>query len=138
MGRLHRTVERVSNTCNGIERRAAQRIAGRFPVQLRRRHPSGVLDCASIADNVSRSGVYTRLLGRVDVGQSVFGVVSLPTGSALAARGRVVRLEQLAGGWGIAVRFTRARLLSNDPIGFLGRRLMARRVRPVAARLRSL
>jgi PilZ domain len=121
MARLGRTVERVGNTCNGSERRAAHRIDGRFPVQLRRRHGSSVLDCTSFAGNVSRSGLYTQLLTRVDVGRGVFSVVSLPTGSALVARGHVVRLEQLAGGgWGVAVRFTRARLLANDTIGFLG------------------
>lgn len=72
------------------------------------------MNCASVAANVSRDGLYTRLPRRIDVGQSLFGVVSLPTGSALAARGHVVRLERLAGGgWGIALHFTSARLLPN-------------------------
>ena len=97
------------------------RIGGRFPLQLRKRYISGVLDCVSIAHNLSRSGLYTRLLSRADVGLAVFSVVALPTGSALAARGHVVRLEQLAGGgWGVAVRFTSGRLLSNDTHGILG------------------
>ena len=111
----------MGETLNTNERRAAIRIDGRFPLQLRSRDVASALDSASIAVNVSRGGIYTRLLRRLDVGQSVFGVVSLPTGSALAGRGHVVRLEQLAGGgWGIALHFTTARLLSNDTEGCWG------------------
>jgi len=94
------------------ERRSVVRIDGPLRLQLRRRDTGGVFDFASIADNVSRWGLYTRLLRRLDLGRCLFGLVSLPTGSFLAARGRVVRLERLdGGGWGVAVHFTSARLL---------------------------
>ena len=110
---MRRTLSSVSNGTQRIsERRSAVRIDGPFRLQLRRRDAGGVFDLASIADNVSRWGLYTRLLRRFDLGRCVFGLVSLPTGSFLAARGRVVRIERLAGrGWGVAVHFSSARLL---------------------------
>jgi hypothetical protein len=105
----------VSETPANNERRMSVRIDGRFPLQLRGRDEERALDSASIAINVSRGGLYTRLLRRLEIGQSVFGVVSLPTGSALAARGHVVRSERLTGGgWGIALQFRSARLLADD------------------------
>ena len=110
---VRRTLSSVSNGTQEIsERRSAVRIDGPFRLQLRSRDTGGVLDSASIADNVSRWGLYTRLLRRFDLGRSLFGLVSLPTGSFLAARGRVVRLERLTGGgWGVGVHFSSARLL---------------------------
>ena len=111
---VRRTLSSVSNGTQRLsERRTAVRIDGPFRLQLRRRDVGGVFDLASIADNVSRWGLYTRLLRRFDLGRCLFGLVSLPTGSFLAARGRVVRLERLdGGGWGVAVQFSSARLLS--------------------------
>ena len=105
----------MSETSANHERRASVRIDGRFPLQLRGRERARALDCASVAANVCRDGLYTRLLRRLEVGQSLFGVVTLPTGSQLAARGQVVRLDKLSGGgWGIALHFSSARLLAND------------------------
>ena len=110
---VRRTLSSVSHgTQRMSERRSVVRIDGPFRLQLRRRDAGGVFDFASVADNVSRWGLYTRLLRRFDLGRCLFGLVSLPSGSFLAARGRVVRLERLVGGgWGVAVHFTSARLL---------------------------
>ena len=97
------------------DRRTHDRLTGQFPLQLRSREAIGVLERLAVATNISRGGLYTRLIRPVGVGDQMFGVVTLPTGSAFAGRGHVVRLEQLAGlGWGIAVRFTSARLLSTE------------------------
>jgi hypothetical protein len=105
----------VSSTHEIAERRSAVRVDGPFQLQLRSHESDAVVNVASIADNVSRWGLYTRLLRRLDIGRALFGLVSLPSGSLVAARGRVIRLERLVGGgWGIAVHFSHARLLSHE------------------------
>ena len=110
-----RTFWPVSSRHEIAERRSAIRVDGPFRVQLRSHDADAVVDFASIADNVSRWGLYTRLLRRLDIGRALFGLVSLPSGSCLAARGRVIRLERLVGGgWGTAIHFSNARLLTHD------------------------
>jgi hypothetical protein len=61
---------------------------------------------------VSSGGLHLRSSRPLDAGTRVFGVVTLPTGAAIAADGRVVRLtvgdDSL---WGIAVQFDKAELI---------------------------
>jgi hypothetical protein len=93
------------------ERRAALRIDGPFSLRARSRDARGLFDIITIADNLGRRGVYTRLPAPLDLDRRLFGLVSLPTGSIVAVRGRVVRRDSPANGlWGTAVRFTSARL----------------------------
>jgi hypothetical protein len=104
-------VARMSDRQTFDERRAAPRIDGPFAFRARSRHPRGRLDINTVVDNLGRRGVYTRLPAPLDVNRRLFGLVSLPTGSIVAVRGRVVRRDSPANGlWGTAVCVTSARL----------------------------
>ena len=96
------------------ERRAAFRISGPFSFRARSRDARGRSDIMTLADNLGRLGAYARLPVPLEIDRRLFGLVSLPTGSIVAVRGRVVRRDSPADGlWGIAVRFTSARLFAD-------------------------
>ena len=88
---------------------------GAFPVRLRGGHRPSAFEVEAVADNVSKGGLHMEVPTSLALGASVFGVLSLPSGSAIAARGRVVRVETMTGGqYGVAVQFTAARLMRNE------------------------
>jgi hypothetical protein len=61
---------------------------------------------------ISATGLYMYVTGRVCAGARLFTVVPLPSGARVAVRGYVTRVELRAPGHsGVAVRFTRTRLL---------------------------
>jgi len=94
------------------ERRKAFRVQGMFSVTVRWRRGRRSFDVTGTADNVSSGGFHARLPMRVDVGTRVFGVVVLPPGATVAARGHVIRLGPPdPGGRDTAVRFVHTRLL---------------------------
>jgi hypothetical protein len=109
-GTLYRGARMSDRPTHG-ERRAGFRVRGQFPFEARTRHARERHDDIAIADNIGSHGAYARLPRALHIDHRLFGLVSLPTGSVVAVRGRVVRVDRLPGGlWGTAVRFTRARM----------------------------
>jgi hypothetical protein len=93
--------------------RKSVRTNGPFQVRMRGFDKSGnAFHANSLVNNISSKGLYM-LLGRpVAKGAMLFVVVQLKNGTAIAAHGRVNRVERQANGfYGVAVRFTRAQLL---------------------------
>jgi hypothetical protein len=101
------------------ERRAAIRTLVHCPVRVRwageRGRTSGV---EAIVVQVSATGLYMYAMTRVCAGARLFTIVPLPSGARVALRGYVTRVE-LRGHehFGIAVRFTRTRLLPAESPG---------------------
>ncbi len=97
-----------------MEMRKSARVCGSFPVRIRGVDDSGYpFKSNSLVDNISSGGLYMQLGRQVAVGSKLFVVVQFVVGATVAARGRVVRVEPRPHGLsGVAVRFTRTRLLS--------------------------
>jgi hypothetical protein len=96
-----------------MDMRKSSRVYGCFPVRIH-----GFDECGrefranSLVDNLSAGGLYLQLGRRVAEGSRFFGVVRFVTGATIAACGVVARVEPLGYGLtGVAVRFTRTRLL---------------------------
>ena len=101
------------------EGRRHERIYEPFPVMVRSVDASGeAFEIHTVLDNFSASGLYVRLQRRIEPGTKLFAIVRVSTSSPeapaprVAVRGVVLRAEpQPDGTWGIAVRFTRYRVL---------------------------
>jgi len=106
-----------------MDMRKSARVYGSFPVRMRGFDVYGrAFRANSLVDNISSSGLYTQLPRSVAEGSKLFATVRLLGGTTIAARGRVTRVEKRPHGLtGVAVRFTRTRLLppeaqpSEDP-----------------------
>jgi hypothetical protein len=96
------------------------RLDGAFPVRVRGVDALGRhFKATTLADSFSPSGLYLQLPRSVGKGARLFTLMQLPGGAIVAARGKVLREEQKPHGlFGLAVRFTRARLLeAKSPTG---------------------
>jgi hypothetical protein len=70
-------------------------------------------DATSLADNICADGLYVQLPQSKARGGRLFAIVQVTGGLSIAARGHVLRRETKDYGLsGVAVRFTRARLLA--------------------------
>lgn len=109
------------------DRRAAPRIHGALPVRVRGVTASSeVFETHTLADNLSPGGLYLQLPRALLPGCKLFTVTRLPGGVVVAARGAVVRTESKPHGLsGVAVRFTRTRLLPGMPVWFHSARFPA-------------
>jgi hypothetical protein len=96
-----------------MDMRKSTRVCGSFPIRIRGIDNSGhPFNANSLADNISSGGLYMQLGRHVAVGSRLFVVVQLVVGATIAARGLVARVESQPHGLsGVAVRFTRTRLL---------------------------
>jgi hypothetical protein len=97
--------------------RKSARVYGSFPVRMRGFDGSAcTFKANSLVDNISSGGLYMQLGRPVAVGSRLFAVVQLVSGATIAARGFVARVEPRPHALsGVAVRFTRTRLL--PPLG---------------------
>jgi hypothetical protein len=97
--------------------RKSARVYGSFPIRMRGFDGSGCMFKAnSLVDNISAGGLYVQVGRPPGEGSRLFAVVQLVSGATIAARGFVARVESRAHGLsGVAVRFTRTRLL--PPLG---------------------
>ena len=96
-----------------MDMRKSARVYGSSPVVRRGFDESGCMFKAnSLVDNISSGGLYMQLGRPVAEGSRLFAVVQLVSGATIAARGFVARVEPRPHGLsGVAVRFTRTRLL---------------------------
>lgn len=103
-----------------MDKRNSARVYGSFPVRIRGFDVSGSsFQADSLADNISSGGLYVQLGRPVAEGSRLFAVVRLVGAVTIAARGRVVRVEQRPHGLsGVTVRFTRSRLLPQQDFGW--------------------
>jgi hypothetical protein len=98
-------------------------LYGAYAVRIRGVDAAGrCFEATSLADNISRGGLYLRMPRPVGEGTRLFAVVELTDSLRIAARGQVLREEAADHGlFGIAVRFTSARILpppvTFNPIG---------------------
>jgi hypothetical protein len=101
------------------ERRLTARIEAPFPARLKGIDNAGrPFSEQSVLDNLSNGGLHMCLSRSIQQGSGVTVSVRLSVASSaapvlkLAARGTVVRTEERPNGsWGIAVEFTRRRIL---------------------------
>ena len=101
------------------ERRLTARIEAPFPGRLKGVDSTGrVFTEHSVLDNLSNGGLHMRVMRGIPLGVEVTVAVRLSTDAGvapvlrLAARGTVVRTEPRPEGcWGVAVEFTRRRIL---------------------------
>jgi hypothetical protein len=93
--------------------RKSARVYGSFPIRMRGFDGSGCMFKAnSLVDNISAGGLYMQVGRPLGEGSRLFAVVELVSGATIAARGLVSRVEPRPHGLsGVAVRFTRTRLL---------------------------
>lgn len=96
-----------------MDKRKSVRVYGSFPVRVRRiDKPGFAFKASSLVDNISSGGLYMQLGRPVAEGSTLFVVVQLASGAAIAARGIVARVDPHPHNLtGVAVQFTRARLL---------------------------
>ena len=101
-----------------MDMRKNARAYGSFPVRMRGVDESGCeFNMNSLVDNISSGGLYMQLGRPVAAGSRLFTVVQLLSDSAIAARGIVSRVERRPHGLsGVAVRFTRTRLLASPDL----------------------
>jgi hypothetical protein len=102
-----------------MDMRKTARVYGSFPVRMRGFDESGrVFKTNSLVDNLSAGGLFMQIGRRVAEGSRLFVLVRFMTGAIVAARGVAVRIEQRPHGlFGVAVRFTHARLLPSKDAG---------------------
>jgi hypothetical protein len=94
------------------ESRKRVRCCGVFPLRIRGGGGEH-FELTSLADNLSSDGFYAQLPHAVALGTLLFALVRLPSGSLIAARGIVLRVEPRPFGlYGMAVQFRHARLLA--------------------------
>ena len=100
------------------ERRLTARIEAPFPARLKGVDSTGrVFTEHSVLDNLSNGGLHMCVMRDIPVGAEVTVAVRLADAGVapalrLAARGTVVRTEPGPDGcWGVAVEFTRRRIL---------------------------
>lgn len=93
--------------------RKSARVYGSFPIRMRGFDGSGCMfEANSLVDNISSGGLYMQVGRPPGEGSRLFAVVQLVGGATIAARGFVARVEPRPHGLsGVAVRFTRTRLL---------------------------
>ena len=93
--------------------RKSIRVHGCFPAWIRGFDKSGrAFHESFLVDNISSGGLFVQLNRPVAEGSRLFAAVQLASGATIAARGLVSRVEQRPHNLtGVAVRFTRARLL---------------------------
>jgi hypothetical protein len=103
----------MARQADGGENRRAYRVNGAFLMRVRGVDAAGqVFDTTSFADNICADGLYFQLPRSQARGARLFAVVRLTGDLIIAARGHVLRKESKDYGLsGIAVRFTRARVL---------------------------
>ena len=103
-----------------MELRKKLRIHNPFPATVRGLDARGeAFETESVLDNLSASGLYVRLMRRVEQGTKVLTVIQFSTGPTneatrglVALRGVVLRAEpQPNGTCGLGVAFTRHRFL---------------------------
>jgi hypothetical protein len=106
--------EAMTRRASGNENRRAPRLSGAFLMRVRGVDVEGqAFDTTSLADNICADGLYFQLPRTQAKGAQLFAVVRLTGGLTIAARGHVLRKESRDYGLsGIAVRFTKARVLS--------------------------
>ncbi len=95
------------------ERRSRERFYGYFSLQIRGVRADGhIIKTHTIADNISSGGLYLRLPHDLLPCRNLFVFARMPGGSALAARGRIVRQERPEDSLtGLGVQFTHFRLI---------------------------
>ena len=101
------------------ERRLSARIEAPFPARLKGADSTGrVFAEPSVLDNLSNGGLHMGVMRDIPLGVEVTVAVRLSADAGvapvlrLAARGTVVRTEPRSDGcWGVAVEFTRTRIL---------------------------
>ena len=101
------------------ERRLTARIEAPFPARLKGVDSTGrVFTEHSVLDNLSNGGLHMCVMRDIPLGVEVTVAVRLSADAGfapvlrLAARGTVVRTEPRPdGSWGVAVEFTRRRIL---------------------------
>ncbi len=99
-----------------MDMRRSTRVCGSFPVRMRGFDESGcAFEANSLVDNISSGGLYMQFARAVAEGSRLFAVVQMVSGASIAARGVVARIEPRPHGLsGVAVRFTRTRLLPSQ------------------------
>jgi hypothetical protein len=104
----------MARQIGNIEKRRVSRLHGVFPLRVRGVDAAGrAFDAKSIADNICADGLYFQLPRSKAWGGQLFAIVQITGSLSIAARGHVLRRETKDYGLsGIAVRFTRARLLA--------------------------
>jgi hypothetical protein len=108
----HLTQQRTMQAAT--EKRQQPRHIGVFPVRLHFTSPSGDrLKIHTLADNASQDGLYLQLPYHLDIGSTLFVVLTLPSGAKLAAFGQILRTESKNQAlFGLAIGFHQTRLLS--------------------------
>jgi hypothetical protein len=96
-----------------MEQRKSVRVHGAFPVRMRGLDAVGsAFKANSLVDNISGGGLYMQLARPVAPGSKMFVAVQLTSGTTIAARGVVARVEKRPHGLsGVALRFARTRLI---------------------------
>jgi hypothetical protein len=99
------------------ERRGQRRLYGFFPVQVRGRCSGGqVFEISALAENISDGGLYLQMPSHLLLCERIFSLTRLPGGASLATHGLIVRQETPShGSSGVAVRFSRSRLIPAPP-----------------------
>ncbi|HLF97606.1 MAG TPA: PilZ domain-containing protein [Methylococcaceae bacterium] len=106
-----------SQTNPASERRIQPRLPGPFPVRVRVTNAGRVFDTHTLADNLSEGGLYLQLPAQFTAGTRLFTLCRLPGGASVAARCRVLRTDaKPLGLCGVAVRFSRARMLASTAV----------------------
>lgn len=94
------------------ERRLKPRIYYPFPIKISGVDAEGApFECDTVIDNLCAGGLYLRTVARVEPGAeltvmfrfALAPVVSAPLGGAVKAKGKVLRINDLWGVYGLAV-----------------------------------
>lgn len=103
------------NNINPQDRRADKRIERILPVVVRfNKVNAQAITSHSITDNISNHGVHIQVPYLVTIGTIIFVMIELPNKVYLAARGTVVRIQQMQQGLtGMGISFFQMRFLSN-------------------------
>ncbi len=96
------------------ERRNEMRSEGFFPLRVRVRNSKGqAITSHTVADNLCKEGMYCQLPHPLQLGQRLFAFIYLPEGRRIAARGRILRLEEKpCGSMGFAINFSSIRIIN--------------------------
>ena len=99
-----------------MEKRKTARVCCSLPVRIRGYSKAGhAIQADTLVDNISAGGLYFQLGRPVAERSRLFAIVRLASGGAIAARGFATRIEQRPHGlFGVAMQFTRARLLRSS------------------------
>jgi hypothetical protein len=104
---------------SGKERRDKTRVYERFSAKVQGADAEGSpFEMDTVLENLSSSGLYMRMARKVQEGDNLSIQIKLPPvsdvaapGLRVAAQGEVLRVNCLNDDYGVAVRFTRHRVL---------------------------